>query len=99
MITDLMHANLLEVFNERDRALRWEAIGRIYADDIRWTDDDGVTMGRAPRWMPKPLSCKRNLAISSSSQRGRHIRRWDWATWHFNSSIPAAEPRWARVSA
>jgi len=47
MITDLMHANLLEVFNQRDRALRREAIGRIYADDIRWTDDDGVTMGRA----------------------------------------------------
>ncbi len=42
-----MHANLLEVFNQRDRALRWAAIGRIYADDIRWTDDDGVTMGRA----------------------------------------------------
>jgi hypothetical protein len=47
MITDLMHANLLEVFNQRDRPLRWEAIGRIYADDVRWTDDDGVTMGRA----------------------------------------------------
>lgn len=42
-----MHANLLEVFNQRDRARRWAAIVRIYADDIRWTDDDGVTVGHA----------------------------------------------------
>jgi hypothetical protein len=42
-----MHANLLEVFNERDRECRREAIARIYTDDIRWTDDDGVTTGRA----------------------------------------------------
>ena len=42
-----MHANLLEVFSQRDRALRWAAMVRIYADDIRWTDDDGVTIGRA----------------------------------------------------
>jgi hypothetical protein len=42
-----MHANLLAVFNQRDHALRWAAIVRIYADDIRWTDDDGATVGRA----------------------------------------------------
>jgi SnoaL-like domain len=41
-----MHANLLEVFNERDDARRLAAIARIYADDVRWTDDDGVTVGR-----------------------------------------------------
>jgi hypothetical protein len=45
-ITELMHANLLEVFNERDAARRRAAIEHIYADDIRWTDDDGVTTGR-----------------------------------------------------
>ena len=44
-ITELMHANLLEVFNERDHARRSAAIARIYSDDIRWTDDDGVTTG------------------------------------------------------
>jgi hypothetical protein len=33
-ISELMHANLLEVFNQRDSA-RWSAaIARIYADDI-----------------------------------------------------------------
>lgn len=41
----LMHANLLDVFNERDYERRRAAIARIYADDIRWTDDDGVTIG------------------------------------------------------
>ena len=46
-IPELMHANLLEVFNERDHARRRAAIARTYASDIRWTDDDGVTTGRA----------------------------------------------------
>ena len=46
-INELMHANLLVVFNERDSARRSGAIARIYADDIRWTDDDGVTTGHA----------------------------------------------------
>jgi hypothetical protein len=44
-IPELMRANLLDVFNERDRARRRAAIARIYATDIRWTDDDGVTVG------------------------------------------------------
>jgi hypothetical protein len=46
MITELMHANLLEVFNERDPVRRRAAIEHVYADDTRWTDDDGVTTGR-----------------------------------------------------
>ena len=40
-----MHASLLEVFNERDYARRRATIEQVYADDIRWTDDDGVTVG------------------------------------------------------
>ena len=44
-IAQLLHANLLDVFNERDHERRRAAIARIYADDIRWTDDDGVTIG------------------------------------------------------
>lgn len=42
----LMHANLLEVFNERDEASRRAAIDRTYAEDVRWIDDEGVTVGR-----------------------------------------------------
>jgi hypothetical protein len=44
-IVQLMHANLLDVLNERDHERRRGAIARIYADGIRWTDDDGVTIG------------------------------------------------------
>jgi hypothetical protein len=46
-VARLMHANLLEVFNERDPKRRSEAIEQTYADDVRWTEDSGVTVGRA----------------------------------------------------
>ena len=45
-IETLMSANLLEVFNERDEATRRAAIERTYAQDVRWTDAEGVTTGR-----------------------------------------------------
>jgi hypothetical protein len=41
----LMEANLLQVFNERDAARRSEVIARTYTGDVRWTDDDGTTVG------------------------------------------------------
>ena len=44
-IAQLMHANLLDVFNERDHERRRAAIARTYADDVRWTEDDGITIG------------------------------------------------------
>jgi hypothetical protein len=44
-IAELMHANLLGVFNERDHERRRAAIAHTYADDIRWTEDDGITIG------------------------------------------------------
>jgi hypothetical protein len=45
-ITELMHGNLLEVFNARDTARRRATIEHVYADDVGSTDDDGVTTGR-----------------------------------------------------
>jgi hypothetical protein len=42
----LMEANRLQVFNQRDPARRREIIGRTYAADVRWTDDDGTTVGQ-----------------------------------------------------
>jgi hypothetical protein len=45
-IETLMHANLLEVFNERDASLRQAAIESTYAPDVRWTDSEGVVTGR-----------------------------------------------------
>lgn len=46
-VEKLMLANLLEVFNERDEAARRDAVERTYAPDVRWTDDEGVTVGSA----------------------------------------------------
>jgi hypothetical protein len=45
-VTRLMRANLLEVFNEPDPRRRAAAIDRTYAASVKWSDDDGVTVGR-----------------------------------------------------
>ena len=42
----LMETNLLGVFNERDAGRRAAMINTIYSPDVRWTDDDGSTVGR-----------------------------------------------------
>jgi hypothetical protein len=46
IVSGLMEGNLLRVFNERDAERRTSAIETIYASDIRWTDDEGTTVGR-----------------------------------------------------
>ena len=46
IINNLMEANLLGVFNERDAQRRAAAIESTYAPDVRWTDDEGVSVGR-----------------------------------------------------
>jgi hypothetical protein len=45
-VSALMEANLLGVFNERDAQRRASAIQSTYAPDVRWTDDEGTTVGR-----------------------------------------------------
>jgi hypothetical protein len=44
-VVELMEANLLEVFNQRDARRRSAAIERIYAPDVRWSDDEGIVVG------------------------------------------------------
>jgi alpha/beta hydrolase fold len=45
-ISRLMEANLLGVFNERNAGRRAAMINTIYSPDVRWTDDEGSTVGR-----------------------------------------------------
>jgi hypothetical protein len=45
-VSSLMEASLLGVFNERDAQRRARAIETTYAPDVRWTDDEGVCVGR-----------------------------------------------------
>ena len=47
-ITALMHANLYEVFGQRDPVVRREAIARIYTDDVGFTDDGGKSSDSRP---------------------------------------------------
>jgi hypothetical protein len=44
-ISTLMHANLLEVFGQRDAGLRREAMGRTYTENIAFTDPEGTVHG------------------------------------------------------
>jgi SnoaL-like domain len=46
IISKLMEANLLGVFNERDAQRRAATIASTYAADVRWTDDGGTSVGR-----------------------------------------------------
>lgn len=45
-VTDLLTANLHDVFGNRDPASRRAAIDRIYTEDVVFTDPEGVTTGR-----------------------------------------------------
>ncbi|MHA3022968.1 nuclear transport factor 2 family protein [Mycobacterium sp. BMJ-28] len=45
VITALMEANLLAVFDERDPQRRAEAIATTYAADVQWIDDEGIATG------------------------------------------------------
>lgn len=46
-ISTLMHTNLLDVFNERDRDRRHSVIDRIHAEDVVFHDPEGTLVGRA----------------------------------------------------
>ena len=45
-IEELMHANLLEVFGERDPQRRRAAIERTYVPDVVFTDPEETVVGR-----------------------------------------------------
>jgi hypothetical protein len=44
-LNDLMQANLMEVFNERDDTARRAAIARTYSPDVQFSDPDEVVTG------------------------------------------------------
>jgi hypothetical protein len=46
VVTRLMEANLLAVFDERDPQRRAAAIAETYAENVQWVDDDGTVIGR-----------------------------------------------------
>ena len=46
-VTELLNANLHEVFANRDTEARDRAIAATYTDDVAFTDPDGTTVGRS----------------------------------------------------
>ena len=45
VVTRLMEANLLGVFDERDPQRRAESIATTYSPDVQWIDDEGTAIG------------------------------------------------------
>ena len=45
--TALMNTNLIEVFGQRDPALRREAIARTYTEDVTFTDESATIVGHS----------------------------------------------------
>ncbi|GAA1939586.1 nuclear transport factor 2 family protein [Agromyces allii] len=46
-VSELLAANLHDVFGNRDAVTRREAIERVYSDDVVFTDPDGTVRGRS----------------------------------------------------
>ena len=46
-VSELLAANLHDVFGNRDPITRRQAIERVYSDDVAFTDPDGTVRGRS----------------------------------------------------
>ncbi|BBY26841.1 nuclear transport factor 2 family protein [Mycolicibacterium sediminis] len=82
-IETLMFDNLLAVFNERDDDKRRAAIERTYASDVRWTDDEGVSTGRAAL-DAKCVALQANLGDQQFAADGpvRSLEGFGYLGWH-----------------
>jgi hypothetical protein len=82
-IEQLMLANLIDVFNERDADTRKAAIGRTYANDVRWTDDEGVTTGHEAL-DAKCIGLQQNLGDQQFVADGpvRRLQGFGYLAWH-----------------
>ena len=86
VITRLMEANLLAVFDERDPQRRAEAIATTYADNVQWIDDEGVTTGhdelnaKAAELQEKLLGLHFVMAGAVRQTRGLGFLAWEVRT-------------------
>jgi hypothetical protein len=81
-VPDLMEANLLAVFNERDARRRALAIESTYAPDVRWTDDEGTTVGReALEAKAKALQSQMHGLVFSKASPVYQTRGFGYLAW------------------
>jgi hypothetical protein len=82
LIANLMEANLLGVFNERDAQRRTAAIASTYAADVRWTDDEGVSVGReALEAKAKALQSKMQGLVFAKASPVYQTRGLGYSAW------------------
>jgi hypothetical protein len=96
-IQQLMQGNLLEVFNEHDPERRRAAISRIYAADVHWTDDEGVTVGHAAL-DAKAADLQAKIGSLQFVAAGPGIEQSASATWPGMWSRRTTQRRKCRVS-
>src|ERR1700739_3765005 len=81
-VSDLMEANLLRVFNERDAGRRAWAIETTYAPDVRWTDDEGTTVGReALEAKAKSLQSRMHGLVFTKASPVHQTRGFGYLAW------------------
>src|SRR3954462_3169506 len=91
IINNLMETNLLGVFNERDARRRAAAIETTYAPDVRWTDDEGVSVGcEALEAKAKALQAQMEGLVFTKPVL--YTKPADWDTWSGSSGLRAATP-------
>lgn len=101
IITRLMEANLLAVFDERDPQRRAAAIATTYAPDVQWIDDEGITTGhdelntKAAELQEKLPGLHFVKAGPVRATRGLGVLAWE--SWPGRCAPPTTPPRY-RVS-
>jgi hypothetical protein len=81
-VSDLMEANLLRVFNERDAGRRAWAIETTYAPDVRWSDDEGTTVGReALEAKAKSLQSRMHGLVFTKASPVHQTRGFGYLAW------------------
>ena len=103
-VAELVHRNLMDVFNERDPERRARAIAATYDEDVVWYDPEGPATGRAALQAkaqalldgaPGPSSRRGGRSTSAPAASGRSpgssVRP------AVNRSPPAWTSRWCRT--
>ncbi|WP_240629620.1 nuclear transport factor 2 family protein [Mycobacterium colombiense] len=94
VISHLMEANLLAVFDERDPQRRAEAITETYADDVQRIDNEGTASGH-DGLNAKAAALQANLAGLHFVKAGpvRQTRGLGLLAWEVRTRTTALSPR------
>lgn len=90
-VEDLMHANLMQVFDERDPGRRWAAIASTYAPDVRFVEAEATIVGhRALDDRVQQLLEEAPGFVFTPVGPVRVVQDMGYLAWHFGP--PGSEP-------